>query len=143
MNLLIQMFITLSSDYIYLLAMLKTTPLIVTVGLALTIPLAVIGDYLFLNLGATPQSILGAVLVVTSFLALGLEGSQEVIESQDELAGYEAIETDDESDIVERGRPEISSKGLAGSSPMGRMGGSELGAKRPGSSGPVGNDHQS
>ncbi|CAE6471564.1 unnamed protein product [Rhizoctonia solani] len=37
---LLNMFITLSSDYIYVLAMLKTTPLVVTIGLSLTIPLA-------------------------------------------------------------------------------------------------------
>ena len=38
------MAITLSSDYIYVLAMLKTTPLVVTIGLSLTMPLAVLGD---------------------------------------------------------------------------------------------------
>ncbi|KAJ7619142.1 hypothetical protein DFH06DRAFT_1235447 [Mycena polygramma] len=42
----INMVITLSSDYLYVLAMLKTTPLVVTVGLSLTIPLAVIGDFI-------------------------------------------------------------------------------------------------
>ncbi len=36
------MAITLSSDYIYVIAMLKTTPLVVTVGLSLTMPLAVL-----------------------------------------------------------------------------------------------------
>ena len=36
-----QMLITFSSDYIYVIAMLKTTPLVVTVGISLTIPLAV------------------------------------------------------------------------------------------------------
>lgn len=72
------MFITVSSDYIYLLAMLKTTPLIVTVGLSLTIPLAVIGDWAILDILASPQTIFGATLVVGSFLLLGMEGSDEV-----------------------------------------------------------------
>ncbi|KAG8219904.1 ribosome biogenesis protein SLX9-domain-containing protein [Butyriboletus roseoflavus] len=51
------MFITLLSDYIYVIAMLKTTPLVVTVGLSLTIPLAVVGDY-FLGKPATLQVLL-------------------------------------------------------------------------------------
>lgn len=64
------MCITLSSDYIYVLAMLKTTPLVVTVGLSLTIPLAVIGD-MFLGTWATAQVLVGAILVVLSFLLVG------------------------------------------------------------------------
>ncbi|QRW21418.1 phospholipase [Rhizoctonia solani] len=56
---LLNMFITLSSDFIYVLAMLKTTPLVVTVGLSLTIPLAVAGD-LFLGTSTSAQAIVGA-----------------------------------------------------------------------------------
>jgi solute carrier family 35, member F5 len=69
------MVITLSSDYIYVLAMLKTTPLVVTVGLSLTIPLAVLGDGL---LGQTPhgQVLLGAVLVLVGFIVIGIEDSR-------------------------------------------------------------------
>ncbi|KDQ30683.1 hypothetical protein PLEOSDRAFT_1074969 [Pleurotus ostreatus PC15] len=55
------MFITWSSDYIYVLAMLKTTPLVVTVGLSLTIPLAVVGDF-FLAKPTKGQVIVGAIL---------------------------------------------------------------------------------
>ncbi|KZT30506.1 hypothetical protein NEOLEDRAFT_1053087 [Neolentinus lepideus HHB14362 ss-1] len=64
------MAITWSSDYIYVLAMLKTTPLVVTVGLSLTIPLAVIGDF-FLNKPAKGQVIIGALLVIVSFIVVG------------------------------------------------------------------------
>lgn len=107
------MLITLSSDYIYLLAMLKTTPLVVTVGLALTIPLAVVGDWVFLRIGATPQTIVGAVLVVLSFTALGFEGRQE---AEEEFGGDDDLFEDDDDvadaeeggsnsgDDVERGR---------------------------------------
>lgn len=70
-----QMAITLSSDYIYVIAMLKTTPLVVTVGLSLTMPLAVLGDF-FLGRPARAQVVFGAVVVVSSFLALGLEDSR-------------------------------------------------------------------
>ncbi|KAI0673464.1 hypothetical protein C8Q78DRAFT_1185476 [Trametes maxima] len=73
--LLINMAITLSSDYIYVIAMLKTTPLVVTVGLSLTMPLAVLGDFL-LGRPARAQVMVGALVVIFSFLALGLEDSR-------------------------------------------------------------------
>lgn len=69
------MFITLSSDYIYVIAMLKTTPLVVTVGLSLTIPLAVVGDY-FLGKPATFQVLVGAVLVTGAFIVVGVKNSK-------------------------------------------------------------------
>lgn len=65
------MAITLSSDYIYVLAMLKTTPLVVTVGLSLTIPLAVAGD-LVLGRPAAAPVVFGAVLVLFSFVVVGI-----------------------------------------------------------------------
>jgi solute carrier family 35 protein F5 len=66
------MFFTLSSDYLYVLAMLKTTPLLVTVGLSLTIPLAVLVDWLFLGQAAALQVVLGGLLVLVSFVVLGV-----------------------------------------------------------------------
>ncbi|RPD81975.1 hypothetical protein L226DRAFT_564614 [Lentinus tigrinus ALCF2SS1-7] len=78
--LLINMAITLSSDYIYVIAMLKTTPLVVTVGLSLTMPLAVLGDF-FLGRPAKAQVVFGALIVVSSFLALGLEEERKTEES--------------------------------------------------------------
>lgn len=69
------MFITLSSDYIYVIAMLKTTPLVVTVGLSLTIPLAVVGDY-FLGKPAAFQVLVGAVFVTGAFVVVGVENSK-------------------------------------------------------------------
>lgn len=69
------MFITLLSDYIYVIAMLKTTPLVVTVGLSLTIPLAVVGDY-FLGKPATFQVLVGAVFVTGAFIVVGVENSK-------------------------------------------------------------------
>lgn len=66
------MIITLTSDYIYVLAMLKTTPLVVTIGLSLTIPVAVVGDF-FLSKPTRGQVIIGALLVLVSFFAVGLD----------------------------------------------------------------------
>jgi len=76
------MLITLTSDFIYVIAMLKTTPLVVTIGLSLTIPVAVAGDFL---LGRTVKlvSLLGALLVLSSFIVVGLEDSKnEEVEDQ-------------------------------------------------------------
>lgn len=70
-TILANMLITLSSDYLYVLAMLKTTPLVVTVGISLTIPFALIGDFLIATHPAR-QAILGAFLVLASFVAVGL-----------------------------------------------------------------------
>jgi len=72
---LINMLVTLSSDYIYVLAMLKTTPLVVTVGLSLTIPFAVVGDFI-LGKSIRGQVILGALLVLVSFIVIGVENGQ-------------------------------------------------------------------
>jgi len=70
------MLITLSGDYMYVLAMLKTTPLVVTVGISLTIPFALIGDA-FLAIRPEAQAILGACMVLASFVAVGIGGSQK------------------------------------------------------------------
>ncbi|KAF9569676.1 hypothetical protein CPC08DRAFT_677317 [Agrocybe pediades] len=79
--LLINMAITVSSDYIYVLAMLKTTPLVVTIGLSLTIPFAVLGD--FLRSRPTHFIVgLGALLVLCSFVAIGLEDSDSEEDDQ-------------------------------------------------------------
>lgn len=72
---LLNMFITLSSDYLYVIAMLKTTPLVVTIGLGLTIPVAVIGDS-FLGKPAATQVLAGAFLVVIAFVAVGIENAK-------------------------------------------------------------------
>lgn len=70
------MAVTLSSDFIYVIAMLKTTPLVVTIGLSLTIPLAVVGDF-FLGRSATLLGLFGALLVLLAFAAVGLEDSKK------------------------------------------------------------------
>ncbi|KAG6842565.1 hypothetical protein C0991_000091 [Blastosporella zonata] len=70
-----QMVFTISSDYIYVIAMLKTTPLVVTIGLSLTIPLAVIGD-LILGRAIRGLVLVGAVLVIAGFVMVGLDDSR-------------------------------------------------------------------
>ncbi|KAG7450397.1 uncharacterized protein BT62DRAFT_943297 [Guyanagaster necrorhizus] len=70
--LLVNMAITWSSDYLYVLAMLRTTPLVVTIGLSLTIPLAVIGD-LFLGNFVGAKVMFGAIMVFVGFLIVGTD----------------------------------------------------------------------
>ncbi|KAF9452665.1 hypothetical protein P691DRAFT_772113 [Macrolepiota fuliginosa MF-IS2] len=68
--LLANMGILVFSDYLYILAMLKTTPLLVTIGISLTIPFAVVGDFI-LNAPVQGQVIVGASLVLLAFIAIG------------------------------------------------------------------------
>ncbi|KAL4241717.1 SLC35F solute transporter family protein [Abortiporus biennis] len=96
-GLLINCAITLSSDYIYVIAMLKTTPLVVTVGLSLTMPLAVLGDFI-LKKPAKLQVILGAAVVLLSFVAVGLEDSKN--KEEDDLIAGRPLE--EEGDAVVR-----------------------------------------
>jgi solute carrier family 35 protein F5 len=70
------MAITLCSDYLYVIAMLRTSPLVVTIGLSLTIPLALVGD-IFLGIELKNQALFGALLVLLSFVVIGMEDSKE------------------------------------------------------------------
>lgn len=61
-----------------LLAMLKTTPMLVTIGLSLTIPLALLGDLMLGHTASlTYQAGLGGLLVLAGFALLGIRGLQE------------------------------------------------------------------
>jgi hypothetical protein len=80
---------------------------VVTIGLSLTIPFAMLGDFLRGSTAAlTSQAILGACLVIVGFGLMGLEGLE-----QDEEAQIVAVEVhpgehrgSDEHEDVERGR---------------------------------------
>ncbi|KAI0307763.1 hypothetical protein B0F90DRAFT_1676978 [Multifurca ochricompacta] len=100
-GLLINMAITLSSDYIYVLAMLKTTPLVVTIGLSLTMPLALLGD---IGLGHPVKArvILGAALVLVSFVVIGLEDAKRPPPPGDEIGvQVQGVVVDVDVDVVD------------------------------------------
>ncbi|CEQ40388.1 SPOSA6832_02016, partial [Sporobolomyces salmonicolor] len=59
------------SDALYLRAMLLTSPLAVTLGLSLTIPLAMLGD-LYRSAPVSLASLIGGALVLGSFVANGV-----------------------------------------------------------------------
>ncbi|KAK4512916.1 uncharacterized protein ATC70_003626 [Mucor velutinosus] len=77
---------TFLSDYLWLLSMLMTSPLVVTLGISLTIPLALIGDIVFKGFMPGIKYSIGALLVVAGFLAVNTDAMQEAKEkAQDEL----------------------------------------------------------
>lgn len=53
-----------ASDFAYLLAMLKSSPLLTTIGLSLTIPMAFLGDLLRDSGTTTISKGIGSVLVL-------------------------------------------------------------------------------
>ncbi|KXS12224.1 hypothetical protein M427DRAFT_125966 [Gonapodya prolifera JEL478] len=61
---------TFLSDYIWLIAVLLTSPLIVTVGLSLTIPLAMVGEWFLDGIAVKLLHVLGGALVVAGFLGV-------------------------------------------------------------------------
>ncbi|KAJ9117446.1 hypothetical protein QFC22_004296 [Naganishia vaughanmartiniae] len=96
----INMVITLSSDYLYVLSMLKTTPLVVTIGLSLTIPFAMAGDIMRgASATITWQSLTGAALVIVGFGLMGLEGWEEGMANRVPIVA--PILTGDEADADE------------------------------------------
>jgi len=66
------MAITFISDYLWILAMLMTSPLIVTMGLSLSIPLALLGDFLFKGQLKGLLYWFGAILVIGGFSVVNL-----------------------------------------------------------------------
>ncbi|KAJ3737103.1 hypothetical protein DFJ43DRAFT_1049205 [Lentinula guzmanii] len=100
--LLVNMAITWSSDYLYVLAMLKTTPLVVTIGLSLTIPLAVVGDF-FLSKPAQLQVLAGALLVLVSFVVVGFDDANMEQQQRDLMDAPRDLSVDDR-----RGRQRLS-----------------------------------
>ncbi|ORZ15350.1 hypothetical protein BCR42DRAFT_416916 [Absidia repens] len=68
---------TFLSDYLWLLAMLMTSPLVVTLGISLTIPLALFGDIVFKHFVPQTQYAIGALLVVIGFVTVNLAALRE------------------------------------------------------------------
>ncbi|BFZ55268.1 hypothetical protein PYCC9005_002308 [Savitreella phatthalungensis] len=69
--------ITFVSDYLWVWAMLLTSPLVVTVGISMSIPLALLGDHILYNYRSSLTFFLGAALVFGSFIVINLEHKSE------------------------------------------------------------------
>ena len=61
---------TFLSDYLWLVAVLMTSPLTVTIGLSLTIPLALIGDVLFKGTFMSIGYWFGVIMVIGGFFGV-------------------------------------------------------------------------
>ncbi|KAK9479232.1 hypothetical protein V1514DRAFT_328814 [Lipomyces japonicus] len=79
--LLLNCSVTLVSDYLWIVAILLTSPLVVTVGLSGTIPLAVVGDVVFNHVHVTLWYVLGAFLVGGAFFVINRDEEHEHLES--------------------------------------------------------------
>ena len=74
------------SDFCWAKAMLLTSPLTVTVGLSITIPLAILGDFVFKDKRMSLLYLLGALCIIGSFLAISMDA-----EKDDEAASSETL----------------------------------------------------
>ncbi|KAL4975388.1 hypothetical protein BDW66DRAFT_137594 [Aspergillus desertorum] len=77
---------SLLSDICWAYAMLLTSPLVVTVGLSLTIPLSLVGQIFLQGEYATPLYWVGATVVFVSFLVVNHES-----QSQGAVQGYDVV----------------------------------------------------
>ncbi|ODQ64617.1 hypothetical protein NADFUDRAFT_52249 [Nadsonia fulvescens var. elongata DSM 6958] len=82
---------TLISDFFWVLAMLMTSPLVVTVGLGATIPLAMAGDMIFKHRYVNIFYYFGALLVCISFVIINRYDEPENNKSSE----YPLIEEDE------------------------------------------------
>jgi hypothetical protein len=91
-----------TSDFAYLLSMLKTAPLVATVGLSLTIPLAVFIDLLMGTHSGGTMANIGSLAVLLSFVAIGWDDTHSAGEERAEedvvrgRRGSSASQDDDE-----------------------------------------------
>lgn len=69
--------ITFISDFCWAKAMLLTSPLTVTVGLSITIPVAMFGDLVFKHKSMSTIYVLGAVLILGSFFIISKSSEEE------------------------------------------------------------------
>ncbi|CAO1638027.1 unnamed protein product [Parajaminaea phylloscopi] len=104
----VNMAITFVSDFAYLLSMLKTAPLVATVGLSLTIPLAVAIDLVRGTHSGGMTANIGSMAVLLSFVAIGWDDSKaaelEAHEHEHEHEAGHEYEQDQGQQQVERGR---------------------------------------
>ncbi|RIB28902.1 thiamine-repressible mitochondrial transport protein THI74 [Gigaspora rosea] len=68
---------TFLSDYLWLLAVLMTSPLVVTLGMSLTIPMSLIGDSVFKGILMSNTYWFGAFIILSGFLAVNFAALKE------------------------------------------------------------------
>lgn len=81
--LLINAVITFISDFCWCKAVLLTSPLTVTVGLSLTIPIAMVGDWLFKGFHINLWYLFGAFIVSLGFLVINKNEKEDFVTDSD------------------------------------------------------------
>ncbi|GAD98943.1 conserved hypothetical protein [Paecilomyces variotii No. 5] len=100
MIILVNSVTSLVSDICWAYAMLLTTPLVVTVGLSLTIPLSLVGQIILQDQYASPLYWVGAVIVFLSFLLVNHESGEQVADTATAgTATYIAAPREDREDF--------------------------------------------
>ena len=84
--------ITFVSDFCWAKAMLLTSPLTVTVGLSITIPLAMFGDVIFKHKTMSALYLFGAALILGSFFIINKSSEEEHFENSITASNYEPVE---------------------------------------------------
>lgn len=82
---------SLVSDICWAYAMLLTTPLVVTVGLSLTIPLSLVGQIILQAQYASALYWAGAAIVFLSFLVVNHESPEAQPETYDSVPPEESV----------------------------------------------------
>jgi solute carrier family 35, member F5 len=72
----------LISDLTWAYAVLYTSPLIVTIGLSLSIPLSIVGQFFLNNQSATLSYFFGAVVVFAAFIFINHESQPEIVSEE-------------------------------------------------------------
>lgn len=100
---------SLLSDILWAYSMLLTTPLVVTVGLSLTIPLSLVGQIVLQSQYASPLYWVGAAIVFLSFLVVNHEsresgigtgaGEGEAVPVDQSTTRYSAVPGDEVGDV--------------------------------------------
>ncbi len=63
---------TVLADYFWARAVVLTSPTVATIGMSITIPIAILTDYVIKGVQATWVSVLGAMCVVAGFILVNL-----------------------------------------------------------------------
>lgn len=81
--LLLNALITFISDFCWCKAVLLTSPLTVTVGLSLTIPLAMVGDWVIKGFHVNFWYLVGAIIVTVGFLVINKDEKDDFVVDED------------------------------------------------------------
>ena len=97
------MCITFVSEFIYLLAMLKSSPLITTLGLSLTIPLAVVIDALKGSHTGGVVAVVGSTAVLSSFGFIGWDDHRSFQEEKKKAQAQALAESQRQTEAASSG----------------------------------------